>query len=121
MNEYRKWAQTASSDADVGRDARMMVPVFFDLGRRKTKVWAFLGWSQRPVMFSFEKGPGIVVTKNGQPAKDGDVQVEFGSTAFSLAYPVTAEVYVDRILDRNEFRRHCDQFKTRSAILKNLR
>ena len=32
----------------------------------------------------------------------------------------TAEVYVDRILNREEFRRHCDRFKTRSEILKNI-
>jgi hypothetical protein len=33
---------------------------------------------------------------------------------------VTAEVYVDRLLDRAEFRRHCDRYQTRSAILENL-
>ncbi len=29
--------------------------------------------------------------------------------------------YVTRILDRDEFRRHCDRFRTRSAVLANLR
>jgi hypothetical protein len=32
------------SDRDVSRDARMMVPIFHDEQRKKTKVWAFLGW-----------------------------------------------------------------------------
>jgi hypothetical protein len=32
-----------------------------------------------------------------------------------------AEVYVSQLLDRDEFRRHCDRFKTREAILANLR
>jgi hypothetical protein len=34
---------------------------------------------------------------------------------------VTAEVYVTRLLDRGEFRRHCDTHRTRSAILAGLR
>ena len=37
-----------------------------------------------------------------------------------LAYPVTAEVYVDKILNRDQFRWHCDRYRTQSAILKNL-
>jgi hypothetical protein len=36
------------------------------------------------------------------------------------ASPVTAEVYVERILNREEFRGHCDTYKTLSAIVENL-
>jgi len=32
-----------------------------------------------------------------------------------------AEVYVNEILDRDQFRRHCDTYKTKSAILANLK
>ena len=118
---FQQWAKTMNADPDLGLDARMMVPVFFDRGRQRTKVWVFLGWSQRPAIFWFATPPMVEVTKNGQAAKPGEAEVEFGSVALSLAYPVTAEVYVDRILDRDEFRHHCDRFKTRSEILKNLR
>jgi hypothetical protein len=118
---FVRWAAAMNADPDIGRDARMMVPVFFDLGRRKTKVWAFLGWAQRPVVFWFATPPTAEVTKNGKPANAGDAVVEFGATYHSLAYPVTAEVYVDQILDRDEFRRHCDRYKARSEILKNLK
>jgi hypothetical protein len=31
-----------------------------------------------------------------------------------------AEVYVNRLLDRDEFRRHCDAYQSREAILANL-
>jgi hypothetical protein len=31
-----------------------------------------------------------------------------------------AEVYVSKVMDRDEFRRHCDQYQTCSAILANL-
>jgi hypothetical protein len=118
---FHTWARALNTDPDLGPDARMMVPVFFDRGRGKTKVWVFLGWSQRPVSFWFATPPVVEVTRNGQAAKSSEFETEFGATSVSLAYPVTAELYVDKILDRDEFRRHCDRFKTRSAILKNLR
>ncbi len=118
---FQHLAKTMNGDPDLGRDARMMVPVFFDRGRQKTKVWVFLGWSHRPVSFWFATPPSVEVTKNGHAAKTGEFEVEFGATHHTIAYPVTAEVYVQQILDREEFRRHCDRFKTRSEILKNLR
>jgi hypothetical protein len=108
------------SDPDIGRDSRMMVPVFFDRGRNKTKVWVFLGWSQRPVSFWFATPPEVAVTKDGKPAKADQAFVEFSNADRSLVYPVTAEIYVSRLLNRDEFRRHCDRYQTRSQILKNL-
>ncbi len=120
LRSFKRWARTKNEDPDVGRDARMMVPVFFDRVSRKTKVWVFLGWSQRPLSIWFATPPAVQVSKNGAAAKPGEVNVQFGAMSVSLAYPVSAEVYVDRILNRDDFRRHCDRYKTRSAILKNL-
>ena len=34
--------------------------------------------------------------------------------------PVLAEVYVTRLLDRDEFRRHRDRYKPQDAILAHL-
>jgi hypothetical protein len=39
---------------------------------------------------------------------------------YSLAYPITAEAYVKKLLNRDEFQAHCDRHKTASAILENL-
>jgi hypothetical protein len=38
-----------------------MVPVFYDLGRNKTKVWAFLGWELTWIEASFARDPKIEV------------------------------------------------------------
>jgi hypothetical protein len=118
---FGQWARSIATDTDVGLDARMMVPVFFDLGRRMTKVWVFLGWSMRPVHFRFATVPSVEITKDRQAVKANLAQVEFGDKHSSLAYPVTAEVYVQEILERDEFRRHCDRYKTRAEILKHLK
>lgn len=119
---FAAWAKAAANDPDVGRDARMMVPAFYDRGRRKTKVWAFLGWSARPVYVSFATPPAYEVTRDGRKvdAKESP-EVHFVGTSYDVAYPVMAEVYVDRLLDRDEFRKHCDQYKTRAAILGHLK
>jgi hypothetical protein len=119
---FLAWAKSAASDPDVGRDARMMVPVFYDPGRRMTKVWAFLGWSTRPVHVDFATPPTYEVTRDGRKPDAKEMpEVHFYGTSYSVAYPVMAEVYVGRLLDRDEFRKHCDKYKTRAAILGNLK
>jgi hypothetical protein len=106
---FRAWAKAP----DIGQDVRMMVPVFFDIGRQKTKVWAILGWATRLLEVSFATPPTAHVVK-GRP------HVRFASTFRQIAYPVFAETYVTRLLDRDEFRAHCDRYRTRSEILQHL-
>jgi hypothetical protein len=118
---FLRWATSAGADPDLGRDVRMMVPVFFDRLRGKTKVWVFLGWSERPVTFSFARPPAVAVTRDGRVATRDEAVVAFADSGATLAYPVTAEVYVDRILNRDEFCAHCNRYKTPSAILGNLK
>ncbi len=103
---FREWARTAQDDPDVGRDARMMVPIFFDLARGKTKAWIFLGWSGRPAMVSFAVEPTLEIFRDGRKVEGKDApKVHLVPSFPSLAYPVTAEVYVDELLDRDQFRR----------------
>jgi hypothetical protein len=46
--------------------------------------------------------------------------VEFAPEYHRVAFPVTAEIYVKQLLDRDAFRHLCDRLRTRSAILKAL-
>jgi hypothetical protein len=118
---FQRWAASVTTDPDLGKDARMMVPLFYDQGRDKTKVWVFLGWSQRPVHIGFAKPPTAEVSQKGRKVDPKKVELKFGSRYQNLSYPVTAEVYVSTILNRDEFRQHCDRYKTQAAILENLR
>lgn len=117
---FQRWADSMATDPDLAKDARMMVPLFFDRGRNKTKVWVFLGWSQRPAHLWFVTPPSAEVTQNGRKVDSTKVKLDFDSRYHSLPYPVTAEIYVTKILNRDEFRRHCDRHKTRTTILENL-
>jgi hypothetical protein len=121
---FAEWRAKVRSDADVGRDARMMVPVFHDVQRGKTKVWALLGWRTAAVDVGYRVPPTVVgveaVAGKGRPPGEPP-PVLFAGDRYGLAMPVMAEAYVGRLLDRDEFRRHCDRHKTRDAILANLR
>lgn len=127
---FRSFAASMGSDADLGRDMRMLVPVFFDIPRQKTKAWAFMGWTTRRLDISFSKLPAIVGREEppllerlarsfGIGNRSAD-DIGFKSKSVEIATPVFAETYVEKILDREEFRRHCDRYRTRDEILAHL-
>jgi hypothetical protein len=121
---FLKWAADVGRDPDLQQDARMMVPVFYDIARGKTKVWAFLGWTTRGVSISFNQKPTVRVFdaagKELDPNDPRYPELYWNGTSQSVLVPVMAEVYVSKLLDRDEFRRHCDAYRTKSAILANL-
>lgn len=121
--EFNAWRTGLSNDPDVARDARMMVPVFHDVGRKKTKVWAFLGWRTVPVDVEYRKEPTVLAVESARPQGPAPAEsppVRFYGVRYEFAVPVTVELYVTRLLDRDEFRRHCDRHRTRAAILRHL-
>jgi hypothetical protein len=118
---FARWTQKLATDPDLARDARMMVPVFYDIARQRTKVWVFLGWTSQPVNVSFSKPPAAeIFDGKGAKVDSNTVHLQFVPCQYELAYPVTAEVYVGKLLDRDAFRRLCDTYKTREAILAHL-
>src|SRR5262249_7581208 len=117
------------AEVDVVSDGRMMVPVFYDLQRRKMKVWVFLGWRTTEVDVTYRTSPVVLAVEEANPnpgrrhprsARDVP-EVLFSSARYTLATPVVAGVLVPRLRDRDDFRRHCDGWKTRRAILANLK
>jgi hypothetical protein len=117
----KNWMGNMYKDNDITRDNRMMVPVFYDTDRNMTKVWAFLGYKYSELNISFKKEPEIsIYDLNGKEPGKKDVTVKFGADTRVILYPVFAEIYVKNILNREEFRKVCDKYKTRSEILKAL-
>jgi len=118
---FDSFASAMKDDPDVGGDMRCMVPVFYDRERKKTKVWVFLGWAERPIEVSYVKEPKVVsvVDPAGRPAKEHP-EIRFKKYCHRVLYPVMAEVYVTKLLDRKEFREHCDRYGSRKKILAAL-
>jgi len=118
----KAWLATIRKDPDLGKDVRMMVPIFYDLGRQKTKVWMVLGIATKPLSVSYATPPLVKGMKgpDRRDVKSSDVEVNFTLDYHQAAYFATAEVYVTRLLDRTEFREHCARHKTYRAIVSKL-
>ncbi len=132
---FRTWVGSVEHDADLSHDTRMMVPVFYDVERHQMKVWTLLGWSDRPIIVGFHEPPRVLEAGRRPPTgrleelrrrfrrtqeDDAAPEIVFTSAYHRVAFPVTAELYVKRLLDREAFRRLCDKLKTRSAIMRAL-
>jgi hypothetical protein len=118
LNHFQEWRARLLSDPDVASDSRMMVPVFHDLGRNKTKVWAFLGWEVTWIEASFARDPKIEV--RDKSGKECTRPITFTQDSYAAAKPVIHEIYVSELMDRSQFRAHCDKYRTAAAILENL-
>ena len=119
-DRFAAWVCKLESDPDLSQDLRAMVPVFYDQIRGKPKVWLFLGWSRRPITVSFARPPQATVRNlNGRLLRKHP-PIRWGMLYADLPYPVTAELYVDRILDRDEFRKVCASCGSASEILRRL-
>ena len=116
------WARAASTDADLARDVRMMIPVAVDPMTGTTRSWAVLGWASDELGIRFVRGPTAVVRSaaDGKALPPSAVEVVLGSQSASVAYPVFVEVTTRKVLDRDEFRRLCDAAKTRERIVNAL-
>ncbi len=113
---FRTWQQQVAGDMDLAADCRMMVPVCPE--KDGWKVWLFLCWSARKLTVSFFEKPAVRVRDaDGNPV---DVWTEFGDSVYSAATPVFAEHYTSRLMDREEFRAHCDQYCGYEEILAHL-
>lgn len=119
---FLRWVASIRSDRDLATDSRMMVPVFFDQQRKKLKVWVMLGWDTAGTSISYARQPAVTITDSaGRPITGSyGPEVIFESTYRRLATPVFAEVYVSKLLNRTEFRQHCDTYRSKAAILSNL-
>jgi hypothetical protein len=97
----------------------MLVPVFYDERRKKTKVWVVLGYVSKPLSVWFKQEPNATVLD--ATGKKAQARLKFRDIQKSLTGFVSAEVKVIKVLSQDEFRALCDQHKNASAILKALR
>lgn len=121
LARFDAWRAGAASDADLARDLRMMVPVASGLPGGRTRAWAFLGWQARALLVRAERPPAATVRRgDGTPVPAGEVELAFRGAPCTTVFPCFAEVEVRRLLDRDAFRRHCDRYGTREAIVAYL-
>ncbi len=112
------WLGGAIDDPDISADCRMMVPIGFD-EKLGFKVWVFLGWEEKQLEARYLKNPTVVTVKdlNGIGVQP---EIIYRSTTASGAYAVSAELYVEQLLNRDEFRAICDKYKDADQIFSSL-
>jgi len=108
----KNWIKEVAKDQDVATDCRMMVPVFYDIKKQKTKAWCFLGYTTKLLCVDFASTPKII--------NAAGTTIKFSERSYMLYYPVFAEVYVSTILNREEFRKLCDKYLVKSKIIEAL-
>lgn len=119
---FLNWTANLSLDPDLARDTRMMVPIFYDVDREKTKVWAMFGWQSYPLRVTRERRPEVrVLDSDGKPLGENRYDLTYDDRRIqTVIIPITAEFYVDRLLNREEFRKVVDTYRTKSAVLQNV-
>ena len=118
----RAWLNFLDKDPDLGQDIRMMVPVFYDQARGKTKVWVVLGVATTSLSVSYVTPPVIKEIKGpgGQLFQTEGAQVSFEGEDHTIEYIASAELYVSHVLNRTDFHQLCDRYKTYKEILHHL-
>ncbi len=112
---FVQWMASRNDNPDLTADLRMMVPVYHDVGRNRTRVWMFLGWMEDSIDVSFASPPEV------RSLSGGRLEARLESSTYPIAEPVVVDALVSRLLDRNEFRALCDRHETPEAILSALR
>lgn len=115
----KNWINNIRNDRDLSRDMRCMVPLFYDTERDKHKVSVVIGFYYREMSVSYESYPQIKVSEYGKDAA-AKVKVECYGEIKKLYYPVTKEIYVKKLLNREELRALCDEYKSEKEIVKAL-
>ena len=115
------WHQTSAADPDLGRDARMMVPVFLDPENVGSRSGACSAGKRRTPTSATPSTPPSATNEAGDAVDlAAKFDVHYYGQGLSLACPIFAEVWVTKLLNRDEFRRHCDTYVTPTAITANL-
>ncbi len=111
---FTSWAQQTATDPDLARDVRMMVPVSTDPAGR-VRVWCFLGWATDDLDDPLRDAAGRHRPTSHRHRRDHGArpEVTFAPQTVRAAYPVFAETWTTKVLDRAEFRRLCDEKQTR--------
>ncbi len=116
------WWKHLGEDPDLGKDIRMMVPVFLNRSGTRVKVWAVLGLAHRPLDVYYVQRPRVtaVLDDKGHAVPIDKFMVSFEHATYQLPYLVSAELWTTKLLDRPSFRRICDRYRTFGEIVEHL-
>jgi len=116
-----EWLGAYGQDADLKVDTRVSVPLYFDIPRQRTRLWATIGVRLAKLDVSYAKPPKIKPSAGaGEWEEAKPDQLE--AAGFVIAVDEFAEVEIPGLgpLTREEFRAVCNACKTKPEILQAL-
>ena len=112
-----RWLNQIKENPDLAKDTRVSVPVAYDIGKSRTRLWATLGVRFAYLDVNYVTPPLIRIPGEASWQK---VEVhEAENKRYVIAVDEWAELDCDgrRSFTRSQFRKLCDKYQTRDAIV----
>jgi hypothetical protein len=116
-----EWLASYSKDDDLKVDTRVSVPLYFDVSRRRTRLWATLGVRLARLDVAYARPPRIRPAENGGEWKDVE-RYHLGDAHYVIPVEEFAEIEIPGLqpLTRQELRDACEKHGTIPEILQAL-
>jgi hypothetical protein len=116
-----EWLASWGNDADLRVDTRVSVPLYFDLSRERTRLWATIGVRLAKLDVSYARPPRVRPAE-GTPEWEELKPHQLESVQYVIAVDEFAEVEIPGLqpLTRQEFRDVCNAQKTKPEIVRAL-
>ncbi len=116
-----EWLASYDKDADLAVDTRVSVPLYFDIGERRTRLWATIGVRLAKLDVSYAKPPKIKPSE-GTGGWEEVQWDQLEAVQYVIAVDEFAEVEIPGLqpLTREEFRKICNAHRTKPEILQAL-
>ena len=122
MADALTWLDNYKTDPDLSCDTRISVPVFLNLEREKTRMWATIGVRLAKLNVSYVKYPKVRLFKSkGEWQSLKESQINTSCYLIPVDEFVEFEISGFKSITRKELHAICDQFKTKNNILKALK
>jgi hypothetical protein len=115
------WLAKLDNDRDLACDTRVSVPIFQDVQRGKTRLWATLGVRLARLDASYARPPKVR-PKDGSADWKEPERYQVGESHYVIAVDEFAEIELagSASLTRAELRAACDAHQTKEAIVAAL-
>lgn len=104
----RQFLANWKQDSDICTDSRMMVPLYYDIEKKKTRVSVVCGYLSRDVAVEFARHPEVHATDS--KGNDVDINVTWSKSGYKTVYPIQFECDVVQVLDRESLREIANKY-----------
>jgi hypothetical protein len=124
MAAAEKWLGQIATDPDLAADTRVIVPVYYDPLKGEMSVWATAGVRLVKLSAAYDSRflPSVrPVADGGEWKKIDPYMLEPTNAVIAVDEFITCQIPTVKPLTREEFRKLCDEHKTKDKIIEALK